>query len=143
MTCLRSGFVLAAALAASLSIAAADQLPSSNQPASGLKFFNTSIPTVQAAVGYGDLRKGPHGTFVKLPAGFVGIPHTHTADYWAVIISGVVANGVPNAADVPLPQGSYFAQRGKEVHVTKCLSTTECVMFISQSGAFDFVPAPK
>lgn len=78
-----------------------------------------------------------------MPGGYVGPPHTHSEDYWAVVITGVGANGAPGAADVPLPPGSYWTQRGNEVHVTKCLSAVECVFFVSQTGKFDYLPAKE
>jgi hypothetical protein len=92
-----------------------------------------------AGPAYGDLTRGPHGTFVRMPPGFVSPVHIHTEDYWGVVISGVAANGLPGAKDVPLPVGSYWFQRGGEAHVTKCLSPSECVFFISQNGKFDYL----
>ena len=91
-----------------------------------------------AAPAYGDLANGPHGTFIKMPAGYVSPTHTHTEDYWAVVVSGVMVNKTPEGADVPLPVGSYFLQKGGEPHVTKCISPTECIFFINQDGKFDF-----
>ena len=91
-----------------------------------------------AAPAYGDLANGPHGTFIKMPAGYVSPTHTHTEDYWAVVVSGVMVNKTPDGADVPLPVGSYFLQKGGEPHVTKCISATECIFFISHNGKFDY-----
>ncbi|WP_085316107.1 DUF4437 domain-containing protein [Derxia lacustris] len=109
-------------------------------PVTALKFFDTGVGPLKAAVGHGDLTAGAHSTYVKLPAGFSSPLHTHTEDYYAVVITGVVANEVDNAApDRPLPPGSYWFQKGKAPHVTKCLSTTECVVFITQPGKFDYV----
>jgi quercetin dioxygenase-like cupin family protein len=76
-----------------------------------------------------------------MPAGFVSPPHTHTEDYYAVVIAGVGANGRPDGQDVELPAGSYWFQKGKEVHVTKCLSANECIFFFSQPGKSDYLPA--
>jgi len=91
-----------------------------------------------AAPAYGDLTNGPHGTFIKMPAGYVSPAHTHTEDYWAVVVSGVMVNGKPDSSDVALPVGSYFLQKGGEAHVTKCISPNECIFFISQPGKFDY-----
>jgi hypothetical protein len=91
-----------------------------------------------AAPAYGDLANGPHGTFIKMPAGYVSPAHTHTDDYWAVVVSGVMVNKTPDGRDVPLPAGSYFFQEGGEPHVTKCISPNECVFFINQNGKFDY-----
>lgn len=96
-----------------------------------------------AAPAYGDLAHGPHGTFIKMPPGFVSQVHTHTEDYWGVVISGVAANGLPGSKDTPLPVGSYWFQKGGEAHVTKCLSPNECIFFISQNGKFDYLKSEK
>jgi beta-alanine degradation protein BauB len=112
--------------------------PSSNLPVSRLEFFDTGVGPLKAAPAYGDLSKGAHSTFVKLPAGFVSPRHYHTSDYYGVVVTGIVANApTAKSADVPLPPGSYWYQAGKENHVTKCLSATECVVFITQHGKFD------
>lgn len=111
-------------------------------PVSELRFFDTGVGPLKAAPGFGDLSKGAHGSFVKLPAGFVSPLHTHTQDYYGVVVTGVVANEVDAAAkDRPLPPGSYWFQKGQAKHVTKCLSANECVVFISQPGKFDYVDA--
>jgi hypothetical protein len=94
---------------------------------------------LNAAPAYGDLAHGAHGTFIKMPAGFVSKVHIHTGDYWGVVISGVAVNGLPGSADVPLPVGSYWFQKGGERHVTKCISPNECIFFISQNEKFDYV----
>lgn len=111
-------------------------------PVSEVKFFDTGVGPLKAAPGFGDLSKGAHSTFVKLPAGFVSPLHTHTEDYYGVVVTGVVANEVDAAAkDRPLPPGSYWFQKGKAKHVTKCLSANECVVFITQPGKFDYLDA--
>jgi len=108
-------------------------------PVTALKFEPTGNGPTKAAQAYGDRYKGAHGSFVKLPAGFISPPHTHTEDYYAVVISGVIAHGSEGEPDVPLATGSYWFQKGKQRHVTKCLSTNECVFFQSQSGKADFL----
>ena len=120
--------------------------PSVNTPVTQLKYFDTGIGkesgvgTLQAARGHGDLQQGAHGTIIKMPAGFVSDIHTHTGEYWAVVISGVGVNGTPGSVDVPLPAGSYWSQKGGERHVTKCISSNECIFFINQSVKFDDTP---
>lgn len=129
--------VAASALTAGLSIAAETSV---SVPVSEVKFFDTGVGPLKAAPGFGDLTKGAHSTFVKLPAGFSSPLHTHTEDYYGVVITGVVANEVDDKAkDRPLAPGSYWFQKGKIPHVTKCLSANECVVFITQPGKFDYV----
>lgn len=123
--------------------------PSVNKPVTQLKYFDTGIGknsgvgTLHAAAAYGDLQQGAHGTFIKMPAGFVSAVHSHSGEYWGVVISGVGVNGTPGSADVPLPAGSYWSQKGGEDHVTKCISSNECIFFINQTVKFDEIEESK
>lgn len=132
------------AAAAPSSSAMPGSSPSVSVPVTGIKYGHTGVSDgrtgeLLAGPARGDPSQGAHGTFIRMPAGFVSPVHTHTADYWGVVISGVAANGRPGAADVALPVGSYWLQQGGEPHVTKCLSPNECLFFISQEGKFDYV----
>ena len=118
--------------------------PSVSIPVTNLKFGPTGVTDgahgeLYAAAAYGDNAHGAHGTFIKMPAGFVSKVHTHTEDYWGVVISGVGVNERPGAPGVELPVGSYWFQKGGERHVTKCISANECIFFINQAGKFDYV----
>ena len=122
------------------------QTPSVSRPVTELEYGPTGLSDgvhgeLYAAPAYGDLAHGPHSTFIKMPAGYVSPTHTHTEDYWAVVVSGVMVNGKPDSADVPLPEGSYWFQKAGEPHVTKCLSPNGCIFMISQNGKFDYHPA--
>ena len=114
-----------------------------SRPVSDLEYGPTGLSDgvhgeLSAATAYGDLTNGPHGTFIKMPAGYVSPIHIHTDDYWAVVVSGVMVNKTPDTPDVPLPVGSYYFQKGGESHVTKCISPNECIFFVSQNGKFDY-----
>jgi hypothetical protein len=119
--------------------------PSISIPADKITFVPTGIKTEEgellAGLAYGDIQNGRHGTFVRMPAGFVSPAHIHTEDYYAVVVEGVMANHAPDSKAVPLPVGSYYFQQGEEAHVTRCLSETDCLFFIVQPGKFDFAPA--
>ena len=124
--------------------AAAGNYPSISTPVTDLKYGPTGVSDgvhgeLMAGPAYGDLAHGAHGTFIKMPAGFVSKVHTHTEGYWGVVISGVAVNGIPGSKDIPLPVGSYWFQKGGESHVTKCISPNECIFFINQSDKFDYV----
>ena len=143
---LRMKIALAAALAGSaLGVAAAPEGKASvSTPVTALQYGPTGVSDgihgeLLAAPAYGDLGHGPHGTFIRMPPGFVSSVHIHTEDYWGVVVSGVAVNGQPGSKDVPLPVGSYWFQKGGERHVTKCISPNECLFFISQQGKFDYV----
>jgi hypothetical protein len=125
-------------------LAGPDGSPSVSTPVTALTYGATGVSDgahgeLYAAHAYGDLAHGAHGTFIKMPAGFVSKVHTHTGDYWGVVISGVAVNGLPGSRDVQLPVGSYWFQKGGERHVTKCISPNECILFISQNEKFDYV----
>jgi hypothetical protein len=141
---------MSAALFAALSLtalgaqAAPEAKASLNTPVTALQYGPTGVSDgvhgeLLAAPAYGDLGHGPHGTFIRMPPGFVSPVHIHTEDYWGVVISGVAVNGLPASVDVALPAGSYWFQKGGERHVTKCISPNECLFFISQQGKFDYV----
>src|SRR5262249_2056348 len=97
------------------------------------------------AVGtvWGDANKGAHGSFLRLPKGFVSPAHLHTGDYYGVIVAGSVTNAEAGQQEVVLGPGSYYFQKGKADHVTKCVGNAECLIYISQSQAFDFIPSKK
>lgn len=124
---------------------AADDETSVSIPTDRIVFGPTGVKTevgeLKAGPAYGHLATGKHGTFVRMPAHFVSPLHTHTGDYYGVVIEGVGVNTQPGKDDVKLPVGSYWFQRGKEKHVTKCVSDTDCLFFIVQSEKFDYVPA--
>ncbi len=146
MTTLHVPLFRAAVLTALAGIAAAGTSgrPSVNTPVTELTYGPTGVSDgvhgeLNAAPAYGDLAHGAHGTFIKMPAGFVSKIHLHSGDYWGVVISGVAVNGLPGSRDIALPVGSYWFQKGGERHVTKCISPNECIFFISQNEKFDYV----
>ena len=104
-----------------------------------MHYTATGIGPIEVAPGYGDMSKGAHSNFVKIPGHFTSPAHTHTEDYYGVVIAGVVANSSDGTQDIPLPPGSYWFQKGREMHVTKCISASECVFFVTQPGKFDFL----
>ncbi len=111
-----------------------------NLPVTSLKYFDSGVGALKISPAFGDPSKGAHSTFVKLPAGFVSSLHTHSADYYAVVISGVIANAeTVEEPNVPLAPGSYWFQKGQAKHVTKCLSANECIVFITQPAKFDYI----
>ena len=143
LTILLAGLTLASAVAHAQSGS-----PSRNLPSTQIKFSPSGVKDAGGrelliSPAYGDLGKGPHGTFIRMPAGFSSAIHIHTGDYWGVVVAGVAANGKPGAPDLALPPGSYWFQKGGEDHVTKCISGNECLFFVSQTDPFDYVPSKE
>jgi len=135
-------------LVAVSSLALVGNTPSISTPVTELKYGPTGVSDgnhgeLRAAPAYDDLAHGPHCTFIRMPAGFVSPIHTHTNDYWGVVISGVVVNGQSGSKDAPLPAGSYWFQKGGERHISKCILPNECLLFISQDVKFDYIPDSK
>lgn len=91
------------------------------------------------ANGWGDPATGAHSNFIKMEGNTASPLHTHSYSYYGVVINGVVANEpTTTSADHPLAAGSYWYQKGGEPHVTKCISQTECLFFVTSKGPFDF-----
>lgn len=82
---------------------------------------------------------------VRLPSGLVSPPHVKTANMFGVVVSGTLTHTAVGAApdsETRLGPGSYYkipAGLGLG-HVSKCISTIECVTFLYQDGKFDFLP---
>jgi len=131
--------------------AQAENAPTTNValPSTGLKFGSTGITDrngygpILAAPAYGDLTKGEHSTYIRMPAGFDGAAHIHTNDFWVAVVSGVAVNTAVGGEDVPLPPGSFWFQPGGKPHYTKCISQVECVFFVNQNGPFDYIKVDK
>jgi beta-alanine degradation protein BauB len=99
--------------------------------------------SIEAADAYGDMTKGEHGTFFKFTPGFVSPVHTHTYDYYAVVIKGEIENYEVGSEPIKMNPGSYWYQRGKKAHTTVCLSKEPCLVFIVQTQKFDAQVPPR
>ena len=117
----------------------ARETKSLNVPADQVEYKDLGGP--QLGTVWGNSTKGPHGSFLRLPKGFVSPVHLHTGDYYGVVVEGTVTNVEAGQREVPLRPGSYYFQKGATDHVTKCLGDTDCLIYISQSKAFDFITA--
>lgn len=79
---------------------------------------------------WGDFNSGQAGVLLRLPGGFKGPVHAHTADYRAVIISGTWIHVVTETGEgkgVRLGPGSYYTQRANQMHQDECVSSEPCV----------------
>src|SRR5262252_2203269 len=112
-----------------------------NIPATQVKYKDLGGP--QLGTVWGDSAIGAHGSFLRLHKGFVSPAHLHTGDYYGVIVEGSVTNAEAGQQEIVLGPGSYYFQKGNADHVTKCVGDTDCLIYISQSKAFDFIPSKK
>jgi quercetin dioxygenase-like cupin family protein len=118
-------------------------------PASHYSFSDTGARGVNPKTGiqvanvWGDVTKGAHGAFFRFDPGFVSPLHTHTYDYYAVVIKGDLENYQPGQKPEKLGPGSYWYQRGKQAHTTACVSKEPCEIYIVQQNKFDAQIPPK
>src|SRR6478735_4050335 len=70
------------------------QEPNSSQslsiPANQVKYKDLGGPWLGTV--WGDSANGAHGSFLRLPRGFVSPAHLHTGDYYGVIVEGSMTN---------------------------------------------------
>jgi len=120
-----------------------------NNPASHYSFTETGArgvnpkADIQVSNVWGDVTQGAHSAFFRLDPGFVSPVHTHTYDYYAVVIKGQLENCQPGQKQVKLGPDSYWYQRGKEAHTTACVSKELCQIYIVQQNKFDAQIPPK
>jgi beta-alanine degradation protein BauB len=133
----RRVIITAAAIAALTLPALGADGSSTAVPKAAVKFSDLGGPALGTL--WGDSNKGPHGSLLRLPAGFVSPEHTHSGTYEAVVISGVVTNAEKGAPEVPLEAGSFYRQSGKTKHVTRCISKDDCTLYVTQMTGFDFL----
>jgi len=110
-------------------------------PAEQMHFYKNPQGFV-IADAWGKADAGAHSNFIRMEGNTASGRHTHSFSYYGVVVSGTVANEpADSSADRPLRAGSYWYQRGREVHVTKCISREPCLFFVTSKGSFDYLPA--
>lgn len=123
-----------------LALGAADQpvhaVSSVSIPVDRLAFYRSKEGLIFANA-WGDPATGPHSNYIRLSGRYASPLHVHTSSYYGVVIDGTVSNESARHADVPLAPGSYWFQKGGEPHVTKCLSASDCLIFVTSPGRFD------
>ena len=97
----------------------------------------------QISMVFGEMNKpAPVGFLFKVPGGFRPGPHTHTQDYYSVVLEGLVHDFVPGATEGPaIGPGGFWFQAGNKVHDNHCASATPCVIFIYSPSGYDYLPA--
>lgn len=136
MTAIVAGLSVLPALAADGADRYADK--SVSVPITALTFYQNK-QGLTIAEGWGDSATGAHSNYIKIAGGTGSDLHTHSQSYYGVVISGVVINESKVAgANAPLATGSYWYQTGGEAHVTKCISQSECIIFVTSKGGFDY-----
>ncbi|MEM0967195.1 MAG: DUF4437 domain-containing protein [Verrucomicrobiota bacterium] len=82
----------------------------------------------------------PTGFLAKFVDGFSSPPHIHNVTYRAVVISGLVHNDDPDAADMWMPPGSFWTQPKGEVHITSAKGETTVALVEIDTGPYLVMP---
>ena len=98
----------------------------------------------KAGTLWGD-RKGsvPTGFLVKFVDGFSSPPHIHNVSYRGVVISGLIHNDDPDAAEMWMPTGSFWTQPKGGEHVTAAKGSTNVAYIEIEQGPYLVLPAEK
>jgi beta-alanine degradation protein BauB len=118
-------------------------LGTSNIPFESLSFEPLAdADDPKRAIAFGDPTKGAHGFYLRLPPEWESPNHYHSANYHAVLIDGEIVNNYEGQTEeVKIGKGGYFSAVSNVNHVTKCLSKTECIIYVQMDAAFDAPPA--
>lgn len=91
----------------------------------------------QAATLWGDRKGNPAtGFLVKFVDGFSSPPHIHNVSYKGIVISGLVHNDDPKAANMWMPATSYWTQPAGESHITSAKGKTNIAFIEIDSGPY-------
>ena len=84
----------------------------------------------------------PSGSFVKLPAGFLGALRSPGPSFRAVVIEGRVRREKSGEIVAhTLEPGGYFGSTGEATHEVSCDAETGCTIYVRSEGRFRVVPA--
>jgi len=86
---------------------------------------------------------GPTGFLVQFADGFSSPPHIHNVSYRGMVISGLIHNDDPGAADMWLPTGSFWTQPTGEVHITAAKGTTNVAYIEIEEGPYLVLPTEE
>jgi anti-sigma factor ChrR (cupin superfamily) len=137
-----SALVTLATVSTATQSAGQSSAPTASVVAAGeLKWVDVPDTPAKMATVKGDAAKGPHASFMKLPAGFSAPLHSHSADHDVVVVAGTLTLTPEGGAARKLGPGSWFEFTGKKKHVTACDAGADCVLFIAAKAAWDLVPA--
>lgn len=94
----------------------------------------------------GDRFNGAYMAMVSLPHGLISPPHVKTADMFGLVVAGAMTHvpvGTDPAAGTLLQAGAYYHVPAGIPHISSCQSDEDCVTFLYQPGAFDFLPVTQ
>ncbi|SDW92212.1 protein of unknown function [Lutibacter oricola] len=90
---------------------------------------------------WGD-RKGTEATgfLLKPKDGFSSPPHIHNVSYRGIVISGLIHNDDPAAANMWMPSGSFWTQPKGHVHITSAKGVNTIAYIEIEKGPYLVLP---
>lgn len=79
---------------------------------------------------------GPTGFLVQFVDGFSSPPHIHNVSYRGVVISGLIHNDDPIAAQMWMPAGSFWTQPKGAAHITAAKGSTNIAYIEIEEGPY-------
>lgn len=131
----KSIWCIVAAMTAPSMALAQDRATPGNQylPAARIPWAGEAGAPVELGALWGDRASGEAGTLLRAPPGFRSGLHSHTADYWAVVVQGVWEHWVPATGEgtgIRLESGAHWTQVKTQLHEDSCVSDIPCVIFL-------------
>lgn len=102
-------------------------------PADRVPWVGEGSAPVELGALWGDRSQGEAGTLLRTPAGFRAGLHSHTADYWAVVVQGAWEHWVPSTGEgtgIRLERGAHWSQVKTQLHEDACVSDESCIIFL-------------
>ena len=130
-----------AAIALSSMAMASDRTTPGNRylPANETPWAGEAGAPVELGALWGDRAKGEAGTLLRTPPGFRSGPHSHTADYWAVVVQGSWEDWVPSTGEgrgIRVDEGAHWNQVKTQHHEDACVSDVHCVIFLFNKAPY-------
>lgn len=98
----------------------------------------------RAANLWGDrTAEGATGFLVKFKEGFSSPPHIHNVTYRAMVIDGELHNDDADAANMWMPQGSFWTQPKGEPHITAARATSNMAYVEIEEGPYLVKPVSE
>ena len=86
---------------------------------------------------------GPSGFLVEFVDGFESPPHIHNVSYRGAVISGLVHNDDPDAAEMWMPTGSFWTQPSGGVHITAAKGNRNLAYIEIEEGPYLVLPVEE
>jgi hypothetical protein len=139
--------VIAAMTASSVAFAQDRPTPGNHYlPADRVPWIGEAGAPVQLGALWGNRAREEAGTLLRTPPGFRSGLHSHTADYWAVVVQGAWEHWVPSTgegAGMRLEPTAHWTQVKTQLHEDACVSDVPCIIFLFNKTPYVTEYPPK